>query len=182
MPREKAGCLFPDCGMKRAATVHVGYGDDKHEFVEEKKAGFGSARAPLNRRSETNGSMTGLSTAEFYRQVRVPDVKRAVGDGRRPCGLLRELDGTLREIEPSPDCTGWVEGIHEVAPRGRFGGLKAALKAGATVDCCHACNQFWSRESAQAVAAGLLMKNRGPTRTQNSWDARPLFDQDEEEA
>ena len=170
-------CLYSDadgpCLQVKNGPRHYGH-DADHDYLGEKKAGFGSARAPLNPRSEKR--------ERYYADHRVPAVKNAVGDGRRPCGLLHELDGTLREITPSPVCTGWVEGIHEVASRGRFGGLKAALKAGPTIDCCHACNRWWSEHSKEAEAAGLLMKNRGPTRTQNSWDARPLFDQDEEEA
>ncbi len=86
--------------------------------------------------------------AAYYREVRVPAVRDAVGDGFNPCQARTAV------------CTGRVEGIHEVLPRGRAGGLKAALRDGPTIDCCHACNSYISEHPRESLALGLLKKGK----------------------
>ena len=173
--KKAAPCLYSDadgqCLQSRNGARHYGH-DADHDYEGEKKAGFGSTRAPLAPRSEKR--------ERYYADHRVPAVKKAVGDGRQTCGLMHELDGALRYIQVSPVCTGWVEGIHEVASRGRFGGLEAALKAGPTVDCCHACNRYWSEHAKESEATGLLMKNTTPVSRRPDWN-QPLFDSDEDD-
>lgn len=124
-----------DCDRIRSAPIHL----DGHEWNPPPKAGFGSQRKPLNPRSER---MT-----RYYADVRVPAVLEAIGDGRRPC--------TMR----TPDCTGWVETLHEPATRGRFGGLQAAVAAGGEMPCCHPCNFWVKKHPIRAREMGLLKSN-----------------------
>ncbi len=100
--------------------------------------------------SSKSASLPHRSTkmAAYYRGVRVPAVKAAVGDGDEPCQAR------------TPACTGRVEGIHEVLPRGRAGGLKAALRDGPTIDCCHGCNRYISEHPRESLALGLLKKGK----------------------
>ncbi len=87
--------------------------------------------------------------AAYYREVRVPAVKAAVGDGTNPCQAR------------TPVCTGYVETLHEPASRGRFGGLKAAVAAGGELPTCHRCNEWISEHPREAKTLGLLRSNRG---------------------
>lgn len=85
--------------------------------------------------------------AALYQNVYAPLRDEAVGDGTEPCQIQ------------SPACTGYVEHLHEVFSRGRAGGLEAALRDGAVVPCCDACNGYvsenpvWAREKGWLVSA-----------------------------
>lgn len=138
-----------ECGMVKTASIHTGTGEGVHEHVSTvSRPRFGQQRQPLNPRSETNGSMTGMGTAEYYRKVRVPAVEKAVGNGRQPCQI--RIEGV---------CTGYVEGIHETASRGRSGGLQRAVESGPTVPACHACNRYVSEHPVEAQERGLMRSN-----------------------
>lgn len=128
------------CGLRKTASVHVGYDDGTHEYVEERRGGFGQQRKPINPRSEKR--------ERYMREVRRPAVRQAVGDGRQPC-----------EVRIEGVCTGYVESIHETAPRGRFGGLEAAVAAGETKRTCNACNGWLSEHPREAQERGLLRSN-----------------------
>ena len=78
------------------------------------------------------------------RTVYAPMVRRAVGNGRRPCPV------------GSPVCSHYVEGLHEVVPRGRAGGLEAAIRLGEVVPCCHRCNRWISEHSLKAGKLKLI--------------------------
>lgn len=88
---------------------------------------------------------------ELYRDVYAPLRDEAVGGGRRPCQIQ------------SPVCTGFVEHIHEILPRGRAGGLAAALRDGDTAFVCDACNGYVSEHPVWAHANGWL---------KHSWEGR----------
>jgi hypothetical protein len=95
-------------------------------------------RSRLNPRSK--------KMAKFYKEVRVPYVKQAVGNGRRPCAIQ------------SPDCTNFVQGVHERLTRGRGAGIIAVHKEGNLVPCCHSCNRYVSEHSNWAEEQGWLIK------------------------
>ena len=82
--------------------------------------------------------------AAYMRTVYVPMVRRAVGDGRRPCPVRSEV------------CTRFVEGLHEVVTRGRAGGLEAAIRLGEVVPCCDRCNGWISENSLKASKLELI--------------------------
>ena len=104
-------------------------------------------RSPMNPRRKQMPYRS-KKMAAYYREIRVPAVRAAVGDGNEPCQAR------------TPVCTGRVEGIHEVLPRGRAGGLKAALRDGPTIDCCHRCNEWISEHPRESLALGLLKKGK----------------------
>lgn len=131
-------CQFEDCGQSKNSSRHFG-ADADHEYQPEARAGFGSQRQPINLRS--------AKRERYMETERRPAVRKAVGNGRKPCPVK------------SPHCTGYVEGIHETAPRGRFGGLEAAVDAAPTVGCCHACNSWLSEHPREAQERGLLRSN-----------------------
>lgn len=135
--RDKPRCL--SCGLLKQADPHVGYGPEKHDFMEPERARFGDNRRALNPRSE--------KTADYYRETRVPEVKEAVGDGRAVC-----------EIK-SPVCTKTATTLHEPATRGRFGGLKAAVEAGGTMKACTPCNGYVGEHPLWARERGFLVSN-----------------------
>lgn len=136
--REKPRCVV--CSLIRNAPVHTGYGEEKHEYEPEPKAKWGQQRQPLNPRSE--------KTETYYREVRRPAVAKAVGNGRQPCQI--RIEGV---------CTGYVEGIHETASRGRSGGLQRAVESGPTVPACHPCNRYVSEHPIEAQERGLMRSN-----------------------
>ena len=132
--RDAAGA----CLQSKNGGRHYGH-DADHPYEAPAREGFGSQRKPLNPRSER---MT-----RYYADVRIPAIIEAIGDGRRPC--------TMR----TPDCTGWVETLHEPATRGRFGGLQSAVEAGGEMPCCNPCN-FWVKKfPIRAREMGLLRSN-----------------------
>lgn len=139
MPKPKRLC--GECGLVQHASVHAGSGWT-HDFVDTRSS---KRRKPVNPRSDR--------LADFYREVYVPMVREAVGDGRRPCPVK------------SPDCSGFVEGLHEVVSRGRAGGLqaavteitlRAAIDAGEVVPCCNRCNGWASEHPLEAHDLDLL--------------------------
>lgn len=135
--KPKVSCT--ECGMVKNAGIHGGTAWE-HDFNPPPTPGFGQRpRQPLNPRSDRMRA--------YYADVRVPAIVEAVGDGKRPC--------TMR----TPDCTGWVETLHEPATRGRFGGLQSAVEAGGEMPCCNPCN-FWVKKfPIRAREMGLLRSN-----------------------
>ena len=129
--KEKVRCL--DCDGIKSAPAHL----HGHRFNPPPKVGgFGQQRQSLPKRSER--------MERYYEEVRRPAVAEAVGDGRKPCQIM------------SPVCTGLVESIHEIVPRGRAGGLIPAMAAGPTVDGCNPCNGYCSQNPLWAAERGLL--------------------------
>ncbi len=86
--------------------------------------------------------------AAYYRDVRVPAVMAAVGDGTNPCQARTAA------------CTGYVETLHEPASRGRFGGLIPAVRAGGELPTCGRCNNWISEHPRESLALGLLKKGK----------------------
>ncbi len=83
----------------------------------------------------------------FYRDVYAPMRDAAVGDGLQPCQI------------GSPVCTGYVEHLHEIYPRGRAGGLPASLRDGpAPVGACDPCNGYVSANPVWAREHGWLVR------------------------
>lgn len=151
MPKPDRSCVHPGCGQIRSGARHGLDGD--HEFEAPPRAGFGSQRKPIRARSEKQ--------EDYYREERRPAVEKAVGDGRRPCQM--RIEGV---------CTRYVQGIHESATRGRFGGLRAGFESGPTFDACHACNDWCSTHPVEARERGFLLSNRGET-ARNTQPPRP---------
>jgi hypothetical protein len=98
-------------------------------------------RSRLNARSK--------KMAKFYKEVRVPYVKQAVGNGRKPCAIQ------------SPDCTHFVQSVHERLTRARGGGIMKVHQEENLVPCCFSCNSYVSEHSIWAEEQGWLIKGEG---------------------
>lgn len=96
-------------------------------------------RSRLNPRSK--------KMAKFYKEVRVPAVIAVIGDMKRPCPVKSQV------------CTHYVQGIHEILPRGRAGGIIVAHKPGNIIGTCHACNSYISSHPLWAKDNGWLKSN-----------------------
>jgi len=84
---------------------------------------------------------------KFYKEIRVPYVKKIVGDGTNPCPVK------------SPVCTGYVQGVHEKWTRARAGGIVIAHNSKDNLlGCCHFCNTFIGENKDWSEARGLLLK------------------------
>jgi hypothetical protein len=130
-----------ECGLNKNAGKHWGSGEGVHDHVSTvDRRTFGQVKKAIPARSK--------KTADYYREERVPAVREAVGDGKNPC-----------QIQIPDVCTGFVEGIHETHSRGRFGGLKSALAAGAVLPSCHACNGWCSEHPKEAQEMGFMASN-----------------------
>ena len=172
MPKERAGCLYPGCGMSRNASVHVGYGDDKHKYEEEQKAAFGQ-RTPINPRSarphRVQRQQEGSDEAREH-HARVQHCEAPAYGITTPCG------------EPgTPDAR--REHSHKIG-LGMGGGKDYAASDGACAILCRKHHRGIDEDRAKAREVGLSIRAPVPDKIvpRQGWDARPLFDQDEEEA
>ena len=97
-------------------------------------------RSKLNPRSK--------KMSKFYQEIRVPYVRKVVGDGTNPCPVK------------SPVCTGYVQGVHEKWTRARAGSIIIAhnSKGNNLLGTCHLCNTFISEHKEWSEARGLLLK------------------------
>jgi hypothetical protein len=77
---------------------------------------------------------------------------------------LAAAKGTPCQIV-SPVCTGVSEHLHEPMPRGRAGGLEAAVRMGGTIPACDACNGYVSANPVWAKERGFLFSNTLEGRT-----------------
>lgn len=93
-------------------------------------------RSRLNPRSK--------KMSKFYTKTRIPLVKEIVGDGFSRCPVQ------------SPVCTKYIEGVHEILPRGRAGGIIKAHREDNLVGTCHACNGYISEHAVWATELGWL--------------------------
>lgn len=133
--RPKDGCA--ECGKRKNHAWHnAGSGQYRHDHIRSKPRFGEGPRTPLSGRSD--------KLAKFYVDVRVPAVQAAVGDGFNVCQM------------GSPVCTGFVEGLHEIATSGREGGIRQAHRDGNTIPCCHRCNGWASEHPLEAVKRGWL--------------------------
>lgn len=170
--KEKAGCLYPDCGLSKNASVHVGYGDDKHDYLGEKKAGFGSSRAPINpRSSRPNRAQRHQEGSDEAREhhARVQHCEAPAYGITTPCGD----PGTPDSVR---------EHSHSIG-KGMGGGKDYAASDGACAILCRRHHRGIDTDRATAREVGLSIRAPVPDKVvpRGSWDARPLFDQDEED-
>jgi hypothetical protein len=93
-------------------------------------------RSRLNARSK--------KMKKFYKNVRIPAVKQIVADGLSCCPVQ------------SPVCTKYIEGVHEILPRGRAGGIIKAHRKDNLVGTCHRCNAYISEHPTWATSLGWL--------------------------
>lgn len=114
------------CGAKKGHSVHVlALGrPGSHPYLDSRRAGL----QPMSE------GMRAFREASGYNEA-------AEASKGQACQIV------------SPVCTGRAEHLHEPLPRGRAGGLKAALRDGpAPIPACDACNgwimenQVWARE------------------------------------
>ena len=105
-----------------------------HDYVDAKQAGLQPMSAGMRRYREESG----------YNEA------------------VQEVRGWPCEIK-SPVCSGAAEHIHEVLPRGRAGGLRAAVESGAgLLATCDNCNQYVSEHPLWSEMRGFL-KHWRPT-------------------
>lgn len=132
-------CTVPGCGQSQHGRAHEGFEAD-HEYSPTAPPKFGQKpRQALPPRSEAR--------QRYYTDVRIPAVRAAVGNGKKPCPVK------------APGCTGVGTDLHERASRGRFGGLPAAVEADAPILVCRSCNGYISQHSIWARENGWLMSN-----------------------
>lgn len=117
------------CGAHKAHPVHSRVHPQFHEYLDSTKPGLQPMSAGMRAFRRESG----------YDQA------------------AREARGRACQIM-SPVCTGTAEHLHEVLPRGRAGGLKAALRLAPAIDACDPCNgyvmenQVWARERGFLVS------------------------------
>ena len=126
-------CGDQGCDRVRSAPIHVFGHPEYHEFNDTRPVGL----SPVGRRAQ-----------RFQRS----------SEGRAYKQTKREARGTPCQIV-SPVCTGYVEHLHEPLPRGRAGGIEAALRDGPDpIPCCDACNGYVSDHPVWARERGLLLR------------------------
>ncbi len=138
MTRLKQGKGLPRTAMKRGTGF------------KRKRPVYPAVEAPKRKpwpkeRGRKRINARSKRTADWYREVRVPAVREAVGDGFRPC------------VIQAPVCTWYVQGLHEPLTRARAGSAQMAHEAG-TVPCCHACNGYVSEHPLWGLEHGWLQK------------------------
>ena len=166
MAREKANCLV--CGMVKSASPHVGYGDDKHDYEGEKKAGFGSTRAPLNPRSNL--------------PHRVQRAQEGSDEAREHHARVRHCEapayGITTTCGTGPDAT--REHSHSIG-KGMGGGKDYAASDGACAILCRKHHREVDTDRAKAREVGLSIRAPVPDKVvprRPDWN-QPLFDDDE---
>ena len=163
MAREKANCLV--CGMVKSASPHVGYGDDKHDYEGEKKAGFGSARAAINPRSSRPNRVQRHEDSQRGMQAHREVTRYCEGPSyglTTPCGT--GADGTLEQS-------------HTIG-RGMGGGRDHGLLA----SLCRKHHREVDTDRAKAREVGLSIRAPVPDKVvprRPDWN-QPLFDSDED--
>lgn len=123
----------PVCGStKKTAPVHSKHHPQHHEYLDGSKAGL----SPIGKaRERFNASERGK---EYNR------VTRALKAGETACQIQ------------SPVCTGIAQHQDEALPRGRAGGLPAALRDGpAPYLACDRCNTFVAENLTWAAEHGF---------------------------
>lgn len=169
--KKPAPCLWEDadgpCGQSRNGPRHYGH-DADHDYLGEPKAGFGQQRATLRPRSERPNRVQRYQESQQGMQAHREAVRYCEGPSyglSTPCG--RGPDGTLEQS-------------HTIV-RGMGGGRDYGILA----TLCRKHHREVDEDRATARAAGLSIRAPVPDkvvpRRGSSWDARPLFDQDEED-
>lgn len=120
------------CEGANSHAIHNSWHPEYHEYMKDAPVGI----QPMS------AGMRAFRKASGYDQA----VREAEG---KPCQVM------------SPVCTGYAEHLHEILPRGRAGGLRAALRDGDTVICCDACNGYISEHPVWAYEKGWLKHSWG---------------------
>lgn len=177
MPKEKEKPRCVECGLVKTASPHAGYGEGKHGFDDgQKKAGFGSrdklATRLAPRSSRPNRVQRQQEGADEAREhhARVQHCEAPAYGITTPCGE----PGTPEAIR---------EHSHSIG-KGMGGGKDYAASEGACAILCRRHHRGIDEDRAKAREVGLSIRAPVPDKVvpRGSWDARPLFDQDEEEA
>ena len=89
---------------------------------------------------------------------KLPDAKVFILEKDPKEVSLKEIvgDGFSRCPVQSPVCTKYIEGVHEILPRGRAGGIIKAHREDNLVGTCHACNGYISEHAVWATELGWL--------------------------
>lgn len=146
MSRERPLCQYVDesgevCGLSKNAAVHVGYGEDKHEYVAPPREGFGSRGSPLRSFSNRPGRV------ESRRETR-----EAMG---AQTAAVPYCEGPNYELPGR--CQGRVV-AHHVIPRG----MGSAKDAKVFASLCVVHHSYVENNRAEAKERGLLKKRPRP--------------------
>jgi hypothetical protein len=141
--REKAGvtiaanpCAAPNCGASRNGGIHSRFHPQYHAYMDPRKPGLKPMREGMSATRQEIGYEDELAAAKGT-----------------PCQIV------------SPVCTGVSEHLHEPMPRGRAGGLEAAVRMGGTIPACDACNGYVSANPVWAKERVFLFSNTLEGRT-----------------
>lgn len=127
----KARVFCAECGQIKNHSAHT----YEHDFVDPRPSGI----SPIGRRMmRFQGSEAGREYERTKRETK-----------GQPC----QIQG--------PTCTGYSEHLHEPLPRGRAGGIEAALRDGPKpIECCDACNSYVSEHPVWARERNLLVSRK----------------------
>lgn len=118
------------CDGKRTSGIHSAHHPNYHPYQDATRPGLQPMSEGMRNYRETSGYNA--------------EKERARG---APCQIV------------SPVCTGTAEDLHEPLPRGRAGGLAAAVEVGGTIPACRSCNAYVSGEGqVWAAERGFLFK------------------------
>ena len=139
---EKRVCV--DCGKRKNHSIHM----SDHRYVDPRQPGLNPIGAGRTR----------FSTSEAGKQYEA--TKRE--NRGRPCEM-RNILGEAAWFEAGMQliCAKVGEHLHEILPRGRAGGIAAALRDGPEpVWLCDNCNSHVSAHPKWAKEHGLLLSRK----------------------
>ena len=162
--KHAAPCMVDGCGQVKNGPRHYGH-DADHDYEGEKKAGFGSARAPIAPRSSRPNRVQRHQDGQQGMQVHREAVRYCEGPSyglTTPCGV--GADGTLEQS-------------HTIG-RGMGGGRDHGLLA----SLCRKHHREVDTDRAKAREVGLSIRAPVPDKVvprRPDWN-QPLFDSDED--
>ena len=172
--KKAAPCLYSDadgpCLQSRNGARHYGH-DADHDYLGEKKAGFGSVRAPLAPRSSrpnrVQRAQEGSDEAREH-HARVQHCEAPAYGIMTPCGQ----PGTPDAIR---------EHSHSIG-KGMGGGKDYAASDGACAILCRKHHRSIDTDRAKAREVGLSIRAPVPDKIvprRSDWN-QPLFDDEED--
>lgn len=173
--RHAAPCLFTDadgpCGQVKNGPRHYGVNAD-HDYLGEPKPSFGKQRSVINPRSSQPN--------------RVQRRQEGSDEAREHHARIRHCEAPSYGISTPCGRPGTPDAIREHSHsigKGMGGGKDYAVSDGACAILCRKHHREVDTNRTAAREVGLSIRAPVPEKVvpRGGWDARPLFDQDEEE-